>query len=277
MKHLFKCLFVIILALSFLSTSIPQAKRTFRSEVKGIKEFYSYDRNADGFIEIKISSRYEKQEKVRIRAYADFYNRSNLSSGNVNVGPITIGDINMPMGYKNQYSIRDADTAIVQKLNTLWGTAINWSIGGNDSSGFDAFNHSMYIPVKLNVGVIGLEDSFTRQVDINKRSNITVTWNADTLNKKGIAIQVLSDSRLGKDGYIDTTSNKEWEYASNTIVTEDDGSYTLKPIDFRNMPHPYTITILVARKSSADITIQGKKIQLLFLETVAISRFAFKR
>lgn len=142
-------------------------------------------------------------------------------------------DVSERLGRPNAIMFFDANNQPMNILNkdkdfgnALYGKKLNYSILNEPTK-------SLYIPNLLKVKFDGSE----------LKKNLTLTWNKDDLNYKGVII--LITYKPTNQYYIIAKDNMD--FMTHGFVTVDDGSYTFTATDFARFPDKSQVTINIFR------------------------------
>lgn len=185
------------------------------------------------------------------------------------VGIVRIGGKKIPKESHNGYLIR-GDEPENQSFESFFGTTVAFEIEGTTESGYLPHTCSLYIPKKLQLSFSGYINTPNRP-SVKRNTPLTMHWQADPANTKGVLIRVENDHPVDKNLYPDMNSNAI--YATNYILAEDDGSYTFSPADFVNIPDNHELRIVVYRGNVAIEDNGSRKIKFYGGEQIFCLQF----
>jgi hypothetical protein len=137
-----------------------------------------------------------------------------------------------------------------------FGTTVSYNLAGNTSTSIDAFPTSLYIPVEIK-----LTNPGCCQTGISISNSLTITWNADPNNNKGVYISVVYD------GPTSHARNSTFSNITSKIDAwaTDNGSYTFSSSDITSGSFPVggIAYVVIGRGNSAYVnTINGQWYQV---------------
>jgi hypothetical protein len=147
-------------------------------------------------------------------------------------------------------------------LSTLFGTKVDFLLKDKNGLGNEVA-HKIYVPKALDVSA-PLEFAIAK--------NTTFKWNADNTNILGVLIAVdFSPQAPGNERFTNVKA------VTKTIQAVDNGSYTLDPNDFRDIPAGAKVDIALARGNLAEI--KGLKTgnnYVLYTQSIAAKTYLFQ-
>jgi hypothetical protein len=185
------------------------------------------------------------------------------------VGTVRIGEKIIPKESHNGYLIRGHEP-VTESFESFFGNVIAFEIPGTTESGYLPQTCSLYIPKKLQLSFSGYINTPNRP-SVKRNTPLTLHWQADPANTKGVLIRVENEHPVNKDLYPDMNSNAN--YATNYILAEDDGSYTFGPEDFVNIPDNHELLIVVYRGNVAIEDNGSRKVKFYGAEQIYCPQF----
>lgn len=160
------------------------------------------------------------------------------SSGNrIQVDKFLINNINIPLWgleTSNFYSLFvDSHSEISNAVNDLYGSEVTVEV---ESSVLGDFSKTFYLPEKVVMNLGGISA-------LSKSQNLSITWNADTLNTLPVALLIAYNK--GKSIHIDPNMpNQDLQVIK---VVPDNGAYTIPASDLQIFPVGGLVTVNVMR------------------------------
>lgn len=251
-------------------------KQSFRSELSGSRA-ETYDllfEDTHGVLSFKASRPYQNQSSTTWHCYATFCKNlwASYTTNRVyeNVGRVKINNYQLPIESHNGYIVRDF-SELENTFLGLYGTTVNFSVQGSESSGYTSQQTSLYIPKKLNVVFSDNGQQYGGRPAITRNSGLNLKWTADANNSKGVIIRVENQYEVNNQGLPDMS--KRINYATNFILAEDDGDYTFIADDFKDIPAKHELLITVMRGNAVIATNNNRKVKLYGGEEVFCNRY----
>jgi hypothetical protein len=189
------------------------------------------------------------------------------------VGTVRIGEKIIPKESRNGYLIRGHEP-VVDSFESFFGNVIAFEIPGTTESGYMPQTCSLYIPKKLLLSFSGYINTPNRP-SVKRNTRLTMHWQADSANSKGVLIQVENEHPVDSMLYPDMNSNTN--YGTNYILAEDDGSYTFGPEDFANLPDNHELLIVVYRGNVAIEDNGHRKVKFYGAERIYCPQFCLMK
>jgi hypothetical protein len=251
-------------------------KQNFKSELSGSRA-ETYDllfEDTHGVLSFKASRPYQNQSYTTWHCYATFCKKLWASYTNnrvyENVGLVKINNFQLPIESHNAYLVRNF-SELENTFLGFYGTTVNFSVQGSESSGYASQQTSLYIPKKLNVVFSDNGQQYSGRPSVSRNSGLLLKWTADANNSKGVIIRVENQYEVNNQGLPDRS--KLINYATNFILAEDDGDYTFTADDFKGIPAKHELLITVMRGNAVIAANNTRKVKLYGGEEVFCDRY----
>jgi len=194
------------------------------------------------------------------KGYAEFFNDSTLTGKVEDVGQVYFGNIaintNPSRWGVNTYHFEAAD--MTNSTNSSqWGTNVTFGIAGGSST-YSGFNTSFYVPEVIYFDTISYVCGSPSLPPLSISSPPTLTWNADG-NNTNVAIVIIYDG-VASNQLNSSLSNQSF---SQSLVTNDNGSYGLTSSDLASFTSGAIVDVYVGRCGEDVVVSNGKKINII--------------
>mgnify|MGYP000860886653 FL=1 len=181
--------------------------------------------------------------------YYDYYGRAAVFQNTDPMQKVNAGVATIANNVTNPYSNNEYHN----KNEITFGQVVNFGITGNSQNGISAFSEQMYIPQKIHAIIPG------GVLQISKSQGMTITWNTDSNNDKGVFI--------GLDYQIIESNNIDGNMPDEPIITyenvDDNGTYDITPAKLSSYPVGSIIELIAARGNYNYISVNSRTYLLL--------------
>ncbi|MBP7262200.1 MAG: hypothetical protein KBB37_13030 [Bacteroidia bacterium] len=164
---------------------------------------------------------------------------TDIDEGMNSNGSLSVNAIDIPISQNNMYVSESSN------LSTCFGKFSN--VGFSNGNLLNLPVDSIYVPQKIYLSFQPKINNGDTSYSFTKNDNITITWNPDLLNTKGVVISFMYDQQMtlltGTNPNAPSPNNEEL----NVIITEDDGSFMLTSSILQEIPNNSIIKIRIMR------------------------------
>jgi hypothetical protein len=251
--------FLILLSLVTLLVSCSKTiDSSLRKQNKGISLFFLDDvstlsgENLDGYVSVigknTIQAGYPLSGAFVVNAMFRDNNLNTYALGNITVD----GKAVIPDYSDGTYLAADSNTKVMRES---FGKTIEAKM--EPSGGFETqFNTMLYLPKELTY--VRINNSLVDVDYFPLQRNATISWPSDPMNQRGVSIfNQFIPGTLGNEE-ISTSYDKGLVYS---IITEDDGEFTLDPNKLPSFPDNSAVQLEVGRGNYViETTSDNKKV-----------------
>ncbi len=170
----------------------------------------------------------------------------------VDGGDITIADIVVTYDPDPYYSYGfseakvDPHTGYPYVFNPTFGATAKWKMVGNSSIGVSAIDEDIYIPKEFIC-----TNTLATYPTIDNSQDFTLTWETDPSNPNGKVAIIVEYNSFASQGLDPTHSDV---YFNWSVITDDDGSYTIPSSVLDDFPDNSYLTIQAGRGKRDVVT-----------------------
>ena len=179
--------------------------------------------------------------------WGDKYHDSIVDGGDITIADMVV-TYNSDPYYSYDFSEDEIDpsTGYPKDYNPTFGATAKWKMVGNSSIGVSAIDEDIYIPKEF----ICTNTLATRPT-IDNSQDFTLTWETDANNPNG-KVGIIVEYDAFKSNYLDSTLSDV--YFNWSIITDDDGSYTIPSTVLDDFPDNSYLTIQAGRGKRDVVT-----------------------
>jgi hypothetical protein len=178
--------------------------------------------------------------------WGDKYHDSEVDGGDITIAGLVV-TYNSDPYYSYSFSDSEVDAnGYFKKYNPTFGATAKWKMVGNSSIGVSAIDEDIYIPKEF----ICTNTLATRPT-IDNSQDFTLTWETDASNPNG-KVGIIVEYDAFKSNYLDSTLSDV--YFNWSIITDDDGSYTIPSTVLDDFPDNSYLTIEAGRAKRDVVT-----------------------
>jgi len=179
--------------------------------------------------------------------WGDKYHDSEVDGGDITIADIVVTYNSDPYySYDFSEAENDPSTGYPYVFNPTFGATAKWKMVGDSSNNVSAIDEDIYIPKEFI-----LTNTLATRPTIDNSQDFTLTWETDANNPNG-KVGIIVEYDAFKSNYLDSTLSDT--YFNWSVITDDDGSYTIPSTVLDDFPDNSYLTIQAGRGKRDVVT-----------------------